>query len=142
MGSSTIWLLVFIVLVVGEIITVGLTFIWFAVGALAAMLVAWLRGEVWLQLVVFVAVSGLALVLVRPSLARLVNHKRTPTNADRVLGRTAVVTETIDNVAGKGQVNISGQVWTARSEHNVVIPAGGEVRVLRIEGVKVFVETP
>jgi membrane protein implicated in regulation of membrane protease activity len=134
--------MVVIVLLAGEAVTVGLTFIWFAVGALAAMLVAWLHGEVWLQLVIFTVVSGLALVLVRPSVARLMNNKRTPTNADRVLGQIALVTETIDNVAGKGQVNISGQIWTARSEHNVVIPAGGEVRVLRIEGVKVFVETP
>jgi membrane protein implicated in regulation of membrane protease activity len=134
--------MVVIVLLAGEAVTVGLTFIWFAVGALAAMLVAWLHGEVWLQLVIFTAVSGLALVLVRPSVARLMNNKRTPTNADRVLGQIAMVTETIDNVAGKGQVNISGQIWTARSEHNVVIPEGGEVRVLRIEGVKVFVETP
>ena len=63
-----------------------------------------------------------------------------PTNADRVIGQTALVTEDIDNVEGKGLVVISGQVWSARSEHGVAIPAGTQVRVLRIEGVKVYVE--
>ena len=63
------------------------------------------------------------------------------TNADRVIGKTAIVIQDIDNIEGKGQVNISGQIWSARSQQAVVIPAGTEVKVLRIEGVKVFVET-
>ena len=62
-------------------------------------------------------------------------------NADRIIGKTAVVIETIDNLAGKGQVKVAGQIWTARSERDVVIPQDAEVTVLRIEGVKVFVET-
>ena len=99
-----------------------------------------LGGSIWIQIVVFLVLSGLSLALIRPFAARLLKTSRTPTNADRVIGKTAVVTEAIDNVEGKGQVNVSGQVWSARSEHDVVIPTGTEVRVLRIEGVKLFVE--
>ena len=140
MGPSTIWLIVLVVLIAGEAATVGLTFIWFAIGALGALITAWLGGAIWLRAVVFLALSALALVLVRPLATQFLKTSRTPTNADRVIGRTALVTETIDNVEGKGQVNISGQVWSARSQSDVVIPVGTEVKVLRIEGVKVFVE--
>ena len=140
MLPSAIWLISIIVLVAGEAVTVGLTFIWFAVGALGGLITAVVGGPVWLQIVVFLALSGLSLALVRPLAARLMKTDRTPTNADRVLGKTAVVTQTIDNVEGKGQVNVAGQVWSARSEHDVVIPAGAEVTILRIAGVKVFVQ--
>ena len=140
MGPSTIWLIVLVVLIAGEAATVGLTFIWFAIGALGALITAWLGGAIWLQAVVFLALSALALVLALPQATQFLKTSRTPTNADRVIGKTAVVTEAIDNVEGKGQVNISGQVWSARSQHDVVIPAGAEVKVLRIEGVKVYVE--
>jgi membrane protein implicated in regulation of membrane protease activity len=139
MLPSAVWLIALIVLLVGEAITVGLTFIWFAVGALFALLTAVLGGGIWLQIAVFLVTSALTLALVRPAAARLLRTGSSPTNADRVIGQTALVTESIDNVAGKGQVNISGQVWTARSQYDVAIPAGQEVKVLRIEGVKVFV---
>ena len=140
MLPSTIWLIALVVLVVGEGITVGLTFIWFAVGALGGLIAAVLGAPIWVQIVVFLVLSGLSLALIRPFAARFLRTSRTATNADRVIGQTAVVTQTIDNVEGKGQVNVSGQIWSARSEHDVVIPSGAEVRVLRIEGVKLFVE--
>ena len=141
MEPSTIWLIILVVLVAGEAVTVGLTFIWFAIGALGGLVTAWLGGEIWLQVVVFLALSALALVLVRPLASQFLKNSHSPTNADRVIGQTAVVTEAIDNVEGKGQVNIAGQVWSARSEHDVAIPSGTEVKVLRIEGVKVYVES-
>ena len=141
MEPSTIWLIILVVLVAGEAVTVGLTFIWFAIGALGGLVTAWLGGEIWLQVVVFLALSALALVLVRPLASQFLKTSHSPTNADRVIGQTAVVTEAIDNVEGQGQVNIAGQVWSARSEHDVAIPSGTEVKVLRIEGVKVYVES-
>ncbi|MEA4934000.1 MAG: NfeD family protein [Lawsonibacter sp.] len=141
MLPSAIWLIALIVLMMGEAVTVGLTFIWFAVGALGGLITTVLGGEIWLQIVVFFVLSGLSLALVRPLASRFLKTSHAPTNADRVIGKTAVVTEAVDNVAGKGQVNVSGQVWSARSEHDVVISVGTEVKVLRIEGVKVFVET-
>ena len=140
MLPSAVWLVVLIVLVIGEVLTVGLTFIWFAVGALGGLITAVLGGAIWLQVVVFLILSALSLALVRPLASRFLFFFRTPTNADRVIGAIATVIQEIDNVSGQGQVNVSGQIWSARSEHGVVIPQGTEVRVLRIEGVKVYVE--
>ena len=140
MGPSVFWLVALIVFAVGEAVTVGLTSIWFAVGALGALIVSGLGGALWLQAAVFLALSGLALLLVRPLAQKFLKPGYSATNADRVLGATALVTEPIDNRTGTGLVSISGQVWTARSEQGVAIPAGEEVKVLRIEGVKVFVE--
>lgn len=140
MLPSAFWLIALIVLLVGEAITIGLTFVWFAVGALGALIVSVLGGALWLQVVVFLALSGVTLALARPVFARFLKTSHAATNADRVIGQTALVTEDIDNVEGKGLVVISGQVWSARSERGVAIPAGTQVRVLRIEGVKVYVE--
>ncbi len=138
---TAFWLIAFIALVAGEAATVGLVCIWFAAGAVGGFLVAVLGGQFWFQLIVFAAVSALTLALVRPAASRFVHPRRSPTNADRVVNQTASVTETIDNESGTGQVNVLGQVWTARSTLDVVIPAGTQVKVRRIEGVKVFVET-
>ena len=81
----------------------------------------------------------LTLLLVRPLAQRFINDRKVATNADRVIGQEAVVTEDIDNVQAKGRVSVSGADWTARSEDDQPIPAGSRVRVLRIEGVKVIV---
>ena len=116
------------------------TGVWFAAGALGAFLAACVGAPLWTQLIVFAAVSAAALALVRPAVSKFARPRRSPTNADRVVDQTASVTETIDNEAGRGQVSVLGQVWTARSELGVVIPAGSQVKVLRIEGVKVYVE--
>lgn len=141
MGFKVFWLAAVIALCAGEAATVGLVCIWFAAGALGAFLAACVGAPFWLQLIVFAVVSALALALVRPAAARFIHPRRSPTNADRVVGQTAVVTETVDNEAGTGQVNVLGQVWSARSQLSVVIPTGAQVKVQRIEGVKLFVET-
>ena len=141
MIPSAVWLIVLVVLVTGEAITVGLTFIWFAVGALGGLLVSVLGGPIWLQVVVFLVLSAATLVLVRPLAAKLLSPGISPTNADRILSQIALVTEEIDNIAETGQVKLFGQVWTARSENGEIIPVQTRVRILRIEGVKVFVRT-
>ena len=138
---TAFWLIAFIALVAGEAATVGLVCIWFAAGAVGGFLVAVLGGQFWFQLVVFTAVSALTLALLRPAASRFVRPRRSPTNADRVVNQSALVTETVDNEAGTGQVNVLGQIWSARSQLGVVIPAGTQVKVQRIEGVRVFVET-
>lgn len=141
MEFKVAWLALLILFSVGEAITVGLTSIWFAVGALGALLCALAGGNVWLQTGVFLALSGLTLALVRPLAKKFLTPSYSATNADRVIGQEAVVTQAIDNLHGQGQVNIAGQSWSARSEDDAVIPEGELVRVLRIEGVKVFVKT-
>ncbi len=134
------WLVLLIVFAASEAVTVGLTSIWFAAGALFALIAALLGGPLWVQITLFLAVSLLCLAAVRPLAKKHLNDKVEPTNADRVIGAEAQVTEDIDNVHGKGAVVVRGMTWSARSQDGGPISAGTMVRVLRIEGVKVFVE--
>ena len=134
------WLVLLLLFAGAEALTVGLTSIWFAAGALCALIAALLGAPRWVQIALFLAVSALCLLAVRPLAKRHLNSRVEPTNADRVIGQQAQVTEDIDNIRGKGAVVIRGVAWTARSEDGLPVPAGSLVRVLRIEGVKVFVE--
>ena len=135
-----IWLIILVLFGIGEAVTVGLTSIWFALGALGALIVSQLGLGFWPQIITFIVLSALSMLLVRPFAKKFLRPGYSPTNADRVIGQTAVVTEQIDNLSGTGQVNVAGQIWSARSAHDVVIPRETEVRVLKISGVKVLVE--
>lgn len=134
------WLVLLLLFAGGEALSVELTSIWFAAGALCALIAALLGGPLWVQFTLFLAVSLLCLLAVRPLAKRHLNDKVVPTNADRVIGEEAQVTEDIDNIHGKGAVIIRGITWSARSQDGSPISTGTMVRVLRIEGVKVFVE--
>lgn len=135
-----VWVALLILFGIGEAITVGLTSIWFAAGSLAALIAALLNGPLWLQVVLFLMVTTLSLLAIRPLAAKYLNSQVEPTNADRVIGAQACVVEAIDNLQATGAVRIAGMVWTARSENGAPIAPGTLVRVLRIEGVKVYVE--
>lgn len=138
--EAIVWLCVMILFLVGEAITVGLTSIWFAVGALGALITVRMGLGFWPQITVFIVLSGITLALVRPMAKKLLQSNRAATNADRVIGSVGVVTQAVNNLDGEGLVNLAGQVWSARSKNEQVIPAGQEVRVLHIQGVKVIVE--
>lgn len=138
--QKIVWLVLLLLFAGAEAVTVGLTSIWFAAGALVALITALLGGPLWVQVTLFLLVSLLCLAAVRPLAKRLLNDRVEHTNADRVIGAQAQVTEDIDNIHGKGAVIIRGMAWSARSEDGGPITAGTMVRVLRIEGVKVFVE--
>ena len=99
-GDAIFWIAALIVFIIVEAMTVGLASIWFAIGAVAALICALLHGPVWLQVVWFLAVSVATLVLTRPLVKKYMRGKSVPTNADRNIGRTAAVTERIDNLAG------------------------------------------
>ncbi|MEA4895474.1 MAG: NfeD family protein [Oscillospiraceae bacterium] len=137
---TIIWAALVVVFLIIEGATAGLTSIWFAAGALAALAAAFLDARIWLQIVLFILVSVAMLLLTRPLAKKYVNRKIQPTNADRVIGREATVSEGIDNVAGKGAVTVGGRVWTARSSSGVAIEKGTRVEVKAIEGVKLIVE--
>ena len=138
--DSIVWLVLLIVFAVGEAVTVGLTSIWFAAGALGALITSTLTENLLIQIIVFLALSFVTLLLVRPLARKYFIPRRVATNADRIIGQEGIVTEDIDNLEAKGQVKVSGTVWSARSQRDEVpIPAGTRVRILRIEGVKVFV---
>lgn len=138
--QKLVWLVLLLIFAASEAATVGLTSIWFAAGALAALIAALLGGALWIQITLFLAVTLLCLAAVRPLAKKHLNSRVERTNADRAIGQEAQVTEDIDNIHGKGAVVIRGVTWTARSEDGSIIPAGTMVKVLRIEGVKVFVE--
>ena len=117
-----IWISLVIILLLIEIFTLGLTTIWFAGGALIALICAFLGGPVWLQVILFIAGSIVLLFLTRPLAVKLMNKGAVRTNADSLIGKEAVVTERIDNLQSTGTVQINGQVWTARSvnpEHRI-----------------------
>jgi len=137
---SIIWLVLLIVFCVVEAVTmVQLTSIWFAAGALVALLVSLVTGNIWIQLAAFLIISLVSLVGVRPLVYRYIMPKRQATNADRVIGAEGVVTEKIENLSNQGQVSVLGSVWSARSEYEEAIEVDTKVEVVRIEGVKVFV---
>ena len=140
MYEIVFWLCAMIVLGIMEAATVGLVCIWFAGGALAALIAATLGAPIWLQIVVFLVVSAGLLALLRPFARKFINTKITPTNVDANIGKTAVVVEPIDNIRGTGRVMLGSVDWTARSADDSVIEKDALVRVLRIEGVKVCVE--
>lgn len=134
------WLILLGILLVIEIITLGLTTIWFAGGALIAFLVAILGGALWLQVVVFLAVSMLLLIFTRPIAMKYMNKNVQKTNVDSLEGEIAVVIQTIDNLKGTGQVVIRGMEWSAKTREDKVIKEGTVVKVITVEGVKVVVE--
>ncbi len=140
MQMEIIWLALLIVFAITEGVTVALVSIWFMGGALAALIAALCGAELWVQVVLFFAVSILLLLCLRPLSKRLIKQKKVATNADSNIGKEAVVTERIDNLQGSGAVRISGVEWSARSADGSEIEKGAVVRVLRIEGVKVCVE--
>ena len=135
-----IWLAVIVLCVVIEALTLDLCAIWFAVGGVAALVAASLSLEVVTQLIIFVLFSAVLLVLMRPFCRRFLKTKKEPTNADRIIGETAYVTEQIDNILETGAVKVLGAEWSARSRDDSIIPSGAKVKVVEIRGVKAVVE--
>lgn len=135
------WLIALVVLLIIEIITLGLTTIWFAGGALIAFIAAMLNAPLLVQIVLFLVVSLALLIFTRPVAERYFNANRQKTNVNSMIGKEAKVTADIDNFDQTGQVMIGAVEWTARSvEDGVKIAAGSRVEICRVEGVKVFVK--
>lgn len=135
------WLLLFILLLIIEVATLGLTTIWFAAGSLFAFLANILGAGLWVQIGLFLAVSILLLVLTRPMALKYFNNNRQSTNAESVIGRQGVVLETIDTLNGKGLVAVDGENWSARTEAPVgLIPKHTIISVEGIQGVKLIVK--
>ena len=136
-----IWLGILALLLVVEAITAGLTTIWFAGGALIAAIAAALSLPLWLQILLFLAVSLVLLYLTRPVAVKYFNKDRVRTNVESLVGQEAIVVSEIDNLEQAGRVTLQGKEWTARTEKNgVKIPVGSVVIVKSIDGVKLIVE--
>lgn len=134
------WLIVVVALVAVELATIQLVAIWPALGGVVAMLAASFHQSLLVQFLLFVSVSAVLLFFTRPFVKRFIKTPpRTHTNADRLIGREAVVCEDINNLAETGAVTVSGVTWTARSSTGQLIPKGETVCIERIEGVKLIV---
>lgn len=134
------WIVLLVVLIIVEAVTAQLVTIWFAAGAAAALIAELCGLEQWLQWVIFIAVSAIALIATRPLVRKVTKKAVQPTNADRCIGQTAVVTENINNIEGRGQVHVNGITWTARSSDGTVFKKDERVTVEKIEGVKLIVK--
>ncbi len=137
--DASLWLVLLVVFAMAEASSVSMTSIWFAAGALAAMVLSLFRVDFWLQAAVFVAVSCVLLALLRPLARKYFTPRLAKTNLDAVVGSTGLVQAPIDNIAATGQVKLGAMEWTARSASGAPIAAGTLVKVERIEGVKVYV---
>ncbi len=141
MTMMIIWLVVLIIAAIVEVLTMGLTTIWFAGGALVAIVATLLHAPIAIQVVLFFVVSLLLLFFTRPVAVRYFNRDRVKTNVESLVGRQAIVIGEINNIQGIGQVTVGGNQWSARSvSDNVVIPAGAVVNILSINGVKLIVK--
>ena len=134
------WLILAVILAVFEILTQGLSTIWFAIGAVAAFIVAASGLNVPLQIVVFILVSIVMLLLVRPVSVKLLKGKIVKTNIDAVVGRKVTVSKDIDNIKETGNVVLDGTTWNARSmDDNETISSGNTVVIEKVEGNKLIV---
>lgn len=136
-----VWIGIMVLMIILEGLTNQLVSVWFVFGALAASIFSFYIGEVNIQLYIFVGVSLILLIATRPIVKKFkATEKTVPTNADRYIGKTAVVLEDLDSAKGTGQVRVGGSIWSARSQNGGVIAKDTEVTVLEIVGVKLIVE--
>lgn len=140
MSSSIIWLVILAIMIVMEIVSLGLTTIWFGIGAIGAAVVAWMGYGIWVQLFVFAVLSVIAMAVFRPIAVTYLNRDKEKTNIEDVVGKTVVVTKEINNEQGAGEVRLNGIEWTARSRDGRVIPAEDKVTIVSVEGVKLIVK--
>ena len=135
-----IWLIASGIFFICEIITVGFLVFWLGIGALIAMLVSFFTSNIIVQMSVFVISSGLLIFATRPLVNKISKKDVFPTNVYSLIGKKAIVTEEINWVTGKGLIKFEGEVWSAKSKEQINIPAGSEVEIVSIEGVKAFVK--
>ncbi len=141
MGAVICWLLMAAIFIVVELATLGLTTIWFAGGAFVAAVASALGASLVIQIILFLAVSIVLLVMTRPIAVKHLDSKIEKTNSEALIGKTAVVTQEINNVNATGQVVINGMEWTARAKNDDdIIPVKTNVKILEISGVKLIVE--
>lgn len=141
MNWVILWLILLVVFIAIEAATLGLTTIWFAGGSLIAVILAALGLPIYVQIAAFIVVSLVLLIFTRPIAVKYFNKDRIKTNAESIVGKKAVVTSPIDNLAATGQVSINGMEWSARTTRDEdKVEEGTIVTVIAINGVKLIVE--
>lgn len=138
---ALIWLALVIIFAIMEMISLGLTSIWFAGGAFVAAISAMLGAPIWLQILIFIVVSAVLLASTRGVAKTFLEKKLEKTNAEGLVGKSSIVVETIDNAASTGKIRIGDVEWTARAiQETQVIPKDSKVMIREITGVKCMVE--
>ena len=138
--TSIVWFVLLIVfLIVEAACPIHLVSIWFAAGSLVAMVASLFHSPMWLQVTLFLVVSCVLVDLLWPFIKKFIQPKLEKTNIDAIIGTVGTVTAEINNVAATGQIKLGAMEWTARSSSGAKIEVGTQVKVDRIEGVKVFV---
>ena len=137
--EKILWFVLLLLFLFVEAATVNMVSAWFAIGALAALIATFLGAKFWLQIVIFLVVSGISLAALRPLARKFFTPRISATNVDAIVGKTCLCVTDIDNLASSGQVKIGDVEWSARSTTGEAIPAGTQVKVDRVEGVKVYV---
>ena len=135
-----VWLIIAGLFFIGEMITVGFLVFWLGVGALIAMIVSFFTSNIIIQTTVFIVSSAILLLATKPLVKKFVDIKPTNTNAFSIIGKKALVIKEINSIQSSGQIKINGEVWTAESKNNEIIPEGSEVEILQINGVKAIVK--
>ncbi len=138
--ATIFWLIAFVVLLLIEIMTLGLTTVWFALGAIAAFLAAYVGGTITIQIIVFLVVSVVLFIFTRPIATKFFNQKRERTNAESLIGQKALVLEKIDSIHGVGKVMVNGMEWSAKTDESGEIEKDTIVSIKGIQGVKLIVE--
>lgn len=134
-----IWIGIAVVLAVLEVATTQLVSIWFVVGAIAAAIATIFTGSLIIQVVFFVLVSAICLIATRPLVKKLTKSKVVRTNADSLIGKTGVITIEVNNNLAQGQINVGGQIWSAKSEGDFILKVNEKAIVKSIAGVKLIV---
>ncbi len=136
--EAYIWLALAAVFIFVEAITPAFVSLWFAGGALIAMVLAFFDVKFWIQIVVFVAASGILMVATRPLYNKYIKRKIVHTNLDRLVGQIAVITQPVDDIEYKGEAKVNGQLWNARIEDGSSAAVGERRRILEISGTKLI----
>ena len=136
---AILWLVLFVVFLMAEASTVAVISLWFAIGSLTAMVASLFGAQFWLQAVLFFTASIVLLCALRPLTKKYFTPKITRTNVDAVVGTTGIVVESIQNDLTQGRVKLGGMEWSARSSSGEILEEGTQIKVDRVEGVKVFV---
>ena len=135
-----LWTVLIVAFAVLEMATVQLVSIWFAGGAVGALVAYMCNANTWLQIMVFAVVSGILLIVTKPFVSKMRTARQEKTNAESLIGMKTVIIEDVDNLAETGTARINGVVWSVRNAGEGIIPKGDTVTVERIEGVKLFVK--
>ena len=138
--EGLIWLAILVLLVIIEIVTMGLTTIWFAGGALVAFIASLFDAGIGVQVVLFLVASFALLLVTRPLAVKHFNKEREKTNADSLIGTAGIVIEKINNLLGEGAIRVNGLEWSARSADDSIIEVGSQVLIENISGVKLIVK--